>query len=138
MAAVNDTAKFVNPLDDSDAAQNPGFDPTGAVVKVPPVKKLKMPKSGNFDDDPMQSPLSQDGAQQYSPRTQQRVNAHHVQKFVGDQSTSHPTSPPACALHPVGFPQAAFRGNFASWCLLRCSPCAVLGRSVWRGDGGRS
>ena len=93
MAAASDTAKYVNPLDDGslDAQQTPGFDPTaagGAVVKVTPVKALKMEKDNTFEDDKRNSP-------QYSPRTQQRVNAHHVQKFVGEQSTSHARACPA-------------------------------------------
>jgi len=69
---------FQNPLDGEDAATN--FDDE----RDAPASGIDVQKA-TFDDDEAPSGAPQgDGMQSMSPRTQARVNAHYVQKFVGD------------------------------------------------------
>jgi uncharacterized protein with von Willebrand factor type A (vWA) domain len=78
--------KFSNPIADDGVA----LDPTAEV----PTNGDSKAMDRNFDDDVEVSnaPVSVgygESTDTYSPRSQERVNAHHVQKFVGEQS-KHP------------------------------------------------
>ena len=82
---------FQNPLDGEDAATN--FDDE----RDAPASGIDVQKA-TFDDDEAPSGAPQgDGTQSMSPRTQARVNAHYVQKFVGDnrkrQNAAHRLPP---------------------------------------------